>query len=535
MAPVPNRTFYVQRLTFFPLSLFSLRTLVLIVAAWLLVRGPLPEFFLETGNKVQTHLFRLALHISHLPLPQTHITVVHVPDIEYERWLVDLAGSESLERLFATLADDALAGFVLEQPLVMVQPTAESVLQEIQQGRRTRDHLYAEVNQVLARREALTEALTSGRAVLGLMDQSSHFYRRIPVQESFTQYPQALRDWLWPWPEPSPATVVSPLLQYFPIDSAPSQERRLASLEGDKVIPMFPLQFWAASQGLHTQMPVPAGLNWRRDRGFSRGVEQIRTSVTAEIVPIYGSFSGIRASMRQITLGAALAGGELSGWVLLGRDGSHALEQAAQVIASLGDRAFLFEPAWWSLGQKALLIVLAGYLLIVLPLLQLRWVIGFSTFALAGLVAIQALGQTLAGFWLPVGELLIFAASGCVIMLIWRWQRLERIALQNRADTACLALGERALEENYLEDALLQLRDCRTTPVSLDLFYRIADAYEAQGNVTLALSVLRQLRRRRFRYRDVAARIKHLRAVHSESPAEEGASASSPVSSSPTQ
>lgn len=501
-----------HRLTQFFLSLFSLRTLVLLSAVWLLARGPLPQLALDTRDKVQTYLFRLALHISNLPLPQTQITVIHVPDIEYERWLVDLAGAGSLEQLFAHMDEDALVGMVLEQPLVMVQPMAESMLQEIQQGRRTRDHLYEDVNNVLARREGLTQVLTSKRLVLGLMDQSSHFYRRIPVQESFLQYPQLVRDWLWPWPEPLPTQVVSPLLQYFPIDSAPSQARRLASLEGDKVIPMFPLQFWAASQNLHSPENMTKVLHWRRDRGFHLGAEQIRTSVTAEIVPVYGAYSGIRTSMRQITLGAALAGNTLSGWILLGRDGSATLEQSAQVIASLGDRAFLFEPAWWSLAQKALLAGLAIYLVVLMSALPLRWVIGVTSFVLVGLASTQVVGQIFGGFWLPVGDLLLFGVGGCVGMLIWRWQRQQWNRVAERADQSCLALAGRALDEGRLEDALQDARNCRTTPGTLELFYTIAEGYEERGELEESLAVFRELRRRRFRYRDVGPRIKRLRA-----------------------
>lgn len=501
-----------HRLTQFFLSLFSLRSLVLVSAVWLLARGPLPQPALDLRDKVQTYLFRLALHISDLPQPQTQITVIHVPDIEYERWLVDLAGAGSLEQLLAHMDEDALVGMVLEQPLVMVQPVAESLLQEIQQGRRTRDHLYQDANNVLARREGLTQVLTSKRLVLGLMDQSSHFYRRIPVQESFPQYPQFVRDWLWPWPAPLPSQVVSPLLQYFPIDSAPRQARRLASLEGDKVIPMFPLQFWAASENLHSPENMTKVLNWRRDRGFNLGAEQIRTSVTAEVVPVYGAYSGIRTSMKQITLGAALAGNTLSGWILLGRDGSATLEQSAQVIASLGDRAFLFEPAWWSLAQKALLAGLAIYILALLPNMPMRWVAGVTSFVLAGVAAAQVTGQIFGGFWLPVGDLLLFGIGGCAAMLIWRLQRQEWDRVAQRADQSCLALADRAVDEGNLEDALKNVRNCRTTPAALELFYRIAARYEEKGELEESLAALRELRRRRFRYRDVGQRIKHLRA-----------------------
>jgi hypothetical protein len=519
----------VRRLTQFIVHVFSLRTLVLLVAVWMLARGPLPNLILQWREQVQVHLFRLGLHLSDLPLPQTHITVIHVPDIEYERWLVDLPGAGTLEQLFAKTDQGTLIGLILEQPLVLVQPHAEGLLQEIQQGRRQRDHLYPEVATLLARRESLVNSLTSSKLVLGLTDQSSHFYRRIPVQESFQEYPQPLRDWLWPWPKPSPTPVVSPVLPYFPIDSAPSQERRLASLEGDKVIPMFPLQFWAASQGYRLPSTGPQALHWQRDRGFALGVEHIPTSVGAEIVPLYGAFSGIRASMRQITLGAALAGGELSGWILLGRDSSPTLEQSAQVIASLGDRAFLFEPAWWVLVQKTLLAGAAVCLIIVLPMLSLRRGLVLAVIGLVGLGVAQIAGQTLGGFWLPVGEPLLFSASGLVVMLLWRWQRAAWRRQQERADSACQALADAAVDAGHLADAWRYLRSCRASASTLERLYHIAELYELRGDFTQALAVLRDLRRRRFRYRDVSQRIKRLRAcivyqrdhVHDGSPADE--------------
>lgn len=503
------RADFVHPLTKLFLTLFNLRILLLLAGIWLLVRGPLPDAFVRLQEQIQVQIFRLGLYVSHLPLPQTHITVIHVPDIEYQRWLVDLPGAAELEQLLDKRNESAVFGLILEQPLILIQPTAEGLLREIQQGRRTREHLYQEANDLLSRRERLVESLTSPGVVLGLTDQSSHFYRRIPVNESFAGYPQVLRDWLWPWPEPSPESVVSPLLQYYPIDSAPSQERRLASLEGDKVIPMFPLQFWATSKNFPNP---PKVLHWQRDRGFALGVEKVATSVGAEIVPVYGALSGIRASMRQITLGAALAGGELSGWVLVGRDSSATLEQSAQVIASLGDRAFLFEPAWWALAQKMLLIFAAIFLAFGMPMLKLRWIFGVVTGGVAALMSGQILGQTLFDYWLPTGDVLLFGVGGVLVMLLWRWQRNVWLSVHNRADESCLALAFTALKEDRLEDARSHLHHCRTTTATLEALYQIAQHYELKGDFAQALKVFKDLRRRRWHYRDVPQQIKRLRA-----------------------
>jgi hypothetical protein len=56
------------------------------------------------------------------------------------------------------------------------------------------------------------------------------------------------------------------------------------------------------------------------------------------------------------------------------------------------------------------------------------------------------------------------------------------------------------------------LRGCRATPEILDSLYQISERYELRGDFAQALAVLHYVRRRRFRYRDVAQQIKRLRA-----------------------
>lgn len=499
-----------QSLSAFLFQLCSLRALVAFLSVWLLLRAPLPAWVHLLQEQVQARVFRLGLHLSDLPEPQSSITVIHVPDIEYERWLLDLPGAASLEQLLATGGEETVFGLVLERPLALLQPTSESLLQEIQQGRRTRDHLFQEAVALLARRESLVSTLKSPRLVLGLTDQGSHLFQRIPVQESFARYPLFLRNWLWPWPDPSAATVVSPGFQYFPIDSVARQQQRLALLEEHSVVPMFPLQFWAVA----SQTPAAragADLHWRRDTGFMLGVAQVATSTRADIVPVYGALSGIRASMRQITLGAALAGDGISGWVLLGRDSSPVLEQVAQLIASLGDRAFMVEPPWWSALHKGLLCGLAVFLLL-LHLMPLRWVLGISLVWLGGLTAVQLLGQVFGNLWLPVGDLLLLGGAGLVLMLVWRWQQQVLTGIHERADRACLALAEGFLAAGHLDLALRELEPCRTSDAILECLCRIADRHETAGAYAEALAVLQQLKRRKGRYKEVPERIKRLRA-----------------------
>lgn|GEM_PF-3407096 len=502
-----------QRLIALFHHLCSLRTLVAILSIWMLLRAPFPGWVHHAQEQLQAYVFNLGLHLSELPEPQTSITVIHVPDIEYERWLVDLPGASSLEKIIAAGGDNTVFGLVLERPLVLIQPAAETLLREVQQSRRTRDPLYHEVSTLLTRRESLVSALKSSRLVLGLTDQSSHLYQRVPIQESFAHYPQFLRNWLWPWPDPPEATVISPGFEYFPIDRASHQQQRLALLEGRSIIPMFPLQFWAtASQSpIGSESARGANLHWRRDTGFMLGVAQVATSTRADIVPVYGAMSGIRASMRQITLGAALSSGKVSGWVLLGRDSSPVLEQSAQLIASLGDRAFMVEPPWWSALHKGLLCLLTLFLLFIYRM-SLPGILLVSAGWLCGLVGLQLAGQVLANLWLPVGDLLMFGGFGLLVMALWSWQRRVSLAIQARADHASLALADAYLVAGQLDLALNHVARCRNTKAALERFYRIADVHETAGAYADALAVLLQLKRRKRRYKDVPERVKRLRA-----------------------
>ncbi len=501
-----------QHLTDLVVRICSLRTLVALTAVWLLAHAPQPQWFRHAQELVQAHLFRLGLHLSDLPSPQTELTIVHVPDTDYERWLADLPGASSLTQLLQAGDERTVYGLVLERPLSLLQPAAETLLRDIPAGR-LREPQVREIEALLARRDTLVSALRSPQLVLGLTDQSSHLYRRIPVKESFADYPQPLRDWLWPWPDPPPATVLSPVLQYFPLDSAVRQGERLALLEGDRVIPTFPLRFWSVA---HRFGPGPLAeveplLHWQRDTGFVQGLARISTSPRGYVVPVYGPMSEIRASMRQISLAAALSGG-LSGGVLIGRDGSAVLEQAGQVIASLGDSAFLFEPVWWSAAHKGLLGSYTLLLLLGIRRLPLRLLLGLAGVCLVGATVLQVAGQVVAGWWLPVGDLLVFGLLALPAMFVSRWQLRAQTRVLERADRAQLALAESCIATGQLDIAWHYTRECRSSTPVLECLYQIADSHEVNGDYAAAFAVLQDLRRRRRRFRDVPERLKRLRA-----------------------
>ena len=65
---------------------------------------PLPSWLQSFNEQVDRLLLSAAIDFVDLPSPQTPITVIHVPDVEYEAWLSDIAGADALLTLIENSA-----------------------------------------------------------------------------------------------------------------------------------------------------------------------------------------------------------------------------------------------------------------------------------------------------------------------------------------------------------------------------------------------------------------------------------------------
>ncbi len=519
------------RLPFLLLTICNLRVFVVAIAVWAIVVGSYPQWLSWSAEEVNQTSFRLGLHFSDLPPPRTQITVIHVPDLEYERWLVDLPGAGQLLQLLELFDSPSqssgdgvstVLGLVLEAPIALIQPEVESILAEIQRGRTTEQHLYQEASEVLARRSNVLTKLKSKNVVIGVEGHRPSRYRAMTLRMGdMGRYPEFVLDWLWPNPNNHIMSTVSPILDYFPIVGAThSKQSKLLSIrQQSNFIPSFWARYIMASKaplgvdvlGVHSDPLV-----WERDRGLVWGEHVLRASPTGSIVPIYGPLSGIQASLRQISLAAALARDDLSGWVLVGRDSSDQLAHSAQILASLGDDAVMLEPIWWSPLQKFLFLLLAAYMVLLIPRLSHRRAFWGGILIGIGFVFIQVVGQVLAGLWLPNGMLLLFLFSGHGLMILSLLNRRRWRRLISRADNSDLVLAGHLLNQGVVDEPVLEsvfgiLRRCQSSDVILDKLYGVGLALEELESETLALDVFKNIRRRKWRYLDVGKRIRRLK------------------------
>ncbi len=495
----------------------NIRTLVVILTVWLMFEPTLPSWFTGVTARLEQSMLRLALQFQTLPPVTTDLTVIHVPAIEYDHWLDDLPGASRLadlmDKLFAQPAESSsnspLLGIVLEQPVALTQPEAEGLLAEIQQGRRTTDHLFRSVADLLQRREKLVAYLNSERVVLGLRDRVPGQYRAInKTPGPLAQYPPLLANWLWHSPPSVSPDLLSPVLRYTPLPALQGDRQYLLVSDEDRYMATFWTQFFVSEQIREGAEEVPPAVQWRRHIGLKIQERWIPVGSDAGFVPIYGEISGIRAPLRQISLGAALNLDELHSWILLGRDGSESLEEAAQTLASLSDHAYLVMPIWWPVIEKLVIFVLSLYLCLVVPMANVRWVlVGVVCLGLL-IIGVQLGGQISASLWLPVGPILFYLGVSLVLMLIWRWQRSHLRKVQVRADRVSLALAESLVDTGDFQQAFDYAKDCRTSPALLDRLYVIGEQFESTQNWQLASLAWREIYRRKRRFKDVAKRLK---------------------------
>lgn len=501
----------------------NLRTLVVLAALWLMFDPlGLPSGLNRLGQSMEQSLLRVGLDFQALPTVTAEITVIHVPTIEYDHWLDDLPGASRLALLLDKLygsptsrgGDRTLVGLVLEQPMTLIQPEAESLLAEIQQGRRTTDHLFDSANELLQRREKLLSYLNSDRIVLGLHDRVANQYRVInKVPGPLARYAPTLVNWLWRAPPQVSPDLLSPVLHYVPLPSAYTEKQYLLVRDQERYLATFWTQFLALQQHSDTQEEESkTGIQWLRHAGVKIDDKLIVAGTDAGFVPVYGHLSGIRAPLRQITLGAALSLTSIEGWILLGRDGSDSLEQTAQVLASLSDSAYFVVPLWWPVGEKAILLVVALFMGFVLPFVSGRWVVGGTLGLGLSIVGVQLGGQISSGLWLPTGTILVYLCLAFGGMLVWRWQRIYWNRLVRRGDLASLRMANTLVGSGDLQQALVFAQDCRrTSPELLEQLYSIAEGFEQDQRWPEAVVSWSELNRRRRRYRDAHSRLKMAR------------------------
>ncbi len=503
------------------ISLTTLRNLSIFVLLvfWLLQFGQ--PMVTDITSALDRWFLRLGVELRALPTQTAPLTVVHVPDIEYDRWQVDLAGAQGLVDLFekgglyngAGTGPPVVYGLILTYPLSLVRSSAENLLTEIQQLQPALvEAVYPELQKLLVRRAQLVDILNGPQSIVGTEHALPLDWPVVTMPEGRVfQAPRWIDSYLWPdmlAMEGEPLSL-GPVRNAVPVLPSDSLSPSLLASYGESVHPGFSLAFIQTALAMREQgAAVGSALEWKPGSGIDLGYERvIATDAAGRIVPLYGNAAGIRATVRQVTLSAALALDDLNGWVLIGRDSSPVLDQVAQQLAALADDAYLHEPMWWSPYSKLVMLGLTVILLLMATFARMLHTAYVWLACLLAVALVNLAGQVYGNFWFPVAWVFVYLSILMLMLAVWRWHRSGFLRLFQRLDSVSLDYAGDLIQENRPQQAFRVLQHCRTSGELLQKLYTLAETQIEKSQPVEAMHILREIRRRRWRYRDVQAKI----------------------------
>lgn len=307
-----------------------------------------------------------------------------------------------------------------------------------------------------------------------------------------------------PWRSALPLTADSHGLQAWPlpaVDHLPAYPLVLAAGE----------QAQASSALLLFQHYLSASsLQWLKYRQLTIGERLIPTSVDGSLVPFYGSFSGVAAPVKQLSLQQALDTVPDKGMVLIGQQGDEQLASLASLMLSLQQGAYWHSPYWFYAAEKLLLLVLGLYLLLLLPLLGKGVAVLSSALAVVLMVAAQLGWLVTQWQWLPLGVAIEFLVLGTFLMSVWSSRRRQWLRLESDCHQSNFQLAQQWYQQDQLKPALDAIGKCRSTQPVLDLAYDVASQQERKRQYEAAADTYQMIVSRKRNFKDAAKRAKAL-------------------------
>ena len=172
----------------------------------------------------------------------------------------------------------------------------------------------------------------------------------------------------------------------------------------------------------------------RRLRGATRIQQQgqavllddkvLPLSAGAVIYPFYSAASGKPAPVESLSLADLQTTRDYQRFhnrlVLIGAKDSPALENVSAALYSLDKGAYYRVPAWYALAEKAALLVLLAYVLLLLPRVSIKTGLAATGVLLLGLLVLQLILQVGSKQWLPTALPMLYLVAGHLLWLLSR-------------------------------------------------------------------------------------------------------------------
>lgn len=183
----------------------------------------------------------------------------------------------------------------------------------------------------------------------------------------------------------------------------------------------------------------------------------------------------------------------------------------AHTVSSILQEDFFTRPSWAGLVEFATLLLLATYVVLVLPRLGAGLAAIISILLLVALLATQFMLMTGSALWLKLMIPVVFLVAGHVFMTVKQFRVTERLKLKSEAEgsESNKTLGLAFQGQGQLDMAFEKFQ--RVQPVDdnlLGLLYNLALDYERKRQFNKAESVYQTIARHNPKFKDVSDKLK---------------------------
>lgn len=470
-------------------SIFNLRTLV-VIAGLSLIAVP------DLSRHVQwldRQLFSLGVRLHTVPAPSLGLAMVELPADEVGFLSGDPGRAEQTLQLLSRITGSpkVTVGLILPEPLARLPHGLEALLWD---------------GEGMMLDLTTAEGEGQGAALPHYLDVSRKLM-------AYHQHPQLVQSAAEPGINTAVASQASAATDSLPLllPSLPSSVEISGHAPvllyggSDGPRPTFLLELYARFAGTEE-------LVWHEHSAIQVGSSIFPVSADSRFIPYPHEDKG-----RVFSLEKALAERLPSNLILLGPENSAALRDAANALRSFDGETYYHTPFWFMSVQALLVLVIAAYLLFLLPRLSYATGILASSLVLVILIVSQLGSQITQWKWLPMGLAMQFLVVGHLLMTVWKQNKDKTLQLQAAAHGARYQLGLQLFRDGRSDDALLAIKECFNSDAVLGLMYDIAAQQERKRLYNEAIKTYLAIVKRQPGFRDAEQKVEKLMAFSSGS------------------
>lgn len=191
------------------------------------------------------------------------------------------------------------------------------------------------------------------------------------------------------------------------------------------------------------------------------------------------------------------------------------IETLAHSVASILNEDFFISPSWSFWAEKGVFVVIALYIIVLLPRLKAAMAAGITAATLIVLLAVHFVLMTQKGIWLQLMVPAVLLVIGHALLTTKRFLLTEKGKEKSEADSAesnrNLALMFQS--QGQLDMAFDRLRKCPMDDSVMDVLYNLALDFERKRQFNKAESVFVYMSDYNPKYKDLEQRLARSRAM----------------------